>query len=234
MFINNVIVNIVRFKDDYAQYWTEYCPRYGKAQCPPKPSPSHFSLNHTAICIIICSIIYYLPFVNCGAVLYATILKGLISFITFNFTSGDLCYSKTGTIIDYSTFVDIYGGHMARYSGFQGLVTSYEQRRGALTRRLIARASQYYFQIDSAIMCGAGIYPNDTVVIDRALHPRDGDVVLLIMEGNFAIRRYRRIGGHITLTTEEETESHQSLECELDEVTLYGVVTAVIHYLREG
>ena len=122
---------------------------------------------------------------------------------------------------------------MTRYSGFQGLVTNYEQRQEALTCRLIARPSQYYFQIDSAIMRGAGIYPNDMVVVDRALRPRHGDIVLLAIEGNFALRRYQRIGDHITLTTEEGRES-QSSEYELDEAILYGVVTAVIHYLREG
>ena len=43
-------------------------------------------------------------------------------------------------------------------------------------------------------MLGAGIFPGDIAVVDRALTANDGCIILAIVGGEFTIKRYRTRG----------------------------------------
>ena len=48
-------------------------------------------------------------------------------------------------------------------------------------------------------MTGAGIFPGDIAVVDRALTAADGSVILGILDGEFTIKHYRTCAGRVWL-----------------------------------
>lgn len=53
-------------------------------------------------------------------------------------------------------------------------------------------AATFFVQADSEAMRGAGIRPGDILVVDRALSPVAGAIVVATVDGELVVRRYRR------------------------------------------
>jgi DNA polymerase V len=51
-------------------------------------------------------------------------------------------------------------------------------------------------------MTGVGLFPGDIAVVDRARTPVDGSIVLALLGGEFAIKRYRCKGARVWLPAE--------------------------------
>ena len=60
-------------------------------------------------------------------------------------------------------------------------------------------AATFAVRVAGESMIGAGIYPGDIAVVDRAITATDGAIILGILDGEFTIKRYRRKGGAVTL-----------------------------------
>jgi DNA polymerase V len=79
-------------------------------------------------------------------------------------------------------------------------------------------------------MLGAGIHPNDILVVDRSIDPVVGKVVIRALNGELTVKRLKSIGSEIVLGAENPAYSDITVQEEVDLVTL-GVVTNVIHVL---
>lgn len=82
------------------------------------------------------------------------------------------------------------------------------------------RASTYLWRLEARGIPELGWLPGTTVVTDRALLPREGDLVVATADDEFVVRRWQR-GKMVPL--DGRTESAQ-------EVAIWGVVT---HTLTE-
>ena len=63
-------------------------------------------------------------------------------------------------------------------------------------------AATFAVRISGESMSGAGLYPGDIAVVNRARHAVNGNVILALVDGDFTIKRYRNQGGQIRLTAE--------------------------------
>jgi DNA polymerase V len=77
-------------------------------------------------------------------------------------------------------------------------------------------------------MIGAGIQSGDVILIDRALTPQKGNIVLAILDGEFTVKRVDIIND--TLFLIPENPALKPIEVgEESTFQVWGVVTFVIH-----
>jgi len=116
-------------------------------------------------------------------------------------------------------------------AGFPSPADDYMDRALDLNEHLVAHpAATFFVRASGDSMRGAGIHDGDTLVVDRALDPKDGDVVIAALDGELTVKRIRRRAGRVELLPENpdyppiEVGPEASFE-------LWGVVTYVIHKL---
>jgi len=77
--------------------------------------------------------------------------------------------------------------------------------------------STFFMKVRGSSMKPMGVHNNDILVIDRSLKASSHDIVVVIHEGEFCIQQYR--------------PDKVSLTFNMDDTTLWGVATYVIHKL---
>ncbi|MBF9239927.1 translesion error-prone DNA polymerase V autoproteolytic subunit [Hymenobacter sp. BT683] len=100
-----------------------------------------------------------------------------------------------------------------------------------LTKHLFRHpASTFLARVSGDSMIGAGIHPGDLVAVDRALAPREGSIVVAVVEGEHTIKRLQLRGGQRWLVAENARYAPVAVDREVG-LLVWGVVTHVIHAL---
>ncbi len=99
-----------------------------------------------------------------------------------------------------------------------------------LNEMLIAHpAATIFAKINGTELEPYGISDGDILIVDTAIEPEDGKLILVDLSGNFTVKNYRLVEG------EEFLESHdrQYLPLSIGELNYkpIGVITAIIHSL---
>lgn len=82
-------------------------------------------------------------------------------------------------------------------------------------------------------MVDAGINSGDLLIVDKSLDATDGDVVIATVDGQFTVKRFRRIGTNLRLVA--ANPSHPQIEISAESsVEIWGVVIHVIHSPRRS
>ncbi len=90
-------------------------------------------------------------------------------------------------------------------------------------------ASTFYVRVEGNSMLGAGIHPDDLLVVDLSLEPRDGNVVIAIVNGEFTVKRLH-VAKNKTVSLHPENDKYPVITIEESmEFRIWGVVTSVIH-----
>lgn len=89
-------------------------------------------------------------------------------------------------------------------------------------------AATFFLRVEGDSMTGAGIYPGDMLIVDRALEPRDGKIIVAALNGEFTVKRIRYRDGAPVLVPENSSYREIPVNCEM-EFFVWGVVTSVIH-----
>ncbi len=114
-------------------------------------------------------------------------------------------------------------------AGFPSPATDYLEGLLDLNEYLIKHpAATFFARVDGDSMIGCGIFPDDIVIVDRALEAQNNSVVLARYDGEFAIKKLRIENGVYFLVSENEAYPAIQINEELDFV-VWGVVTTVIH-----
>lgn len=101
-----------------------------------------------------------------------------------------------------------------------------------LNEHLIDRPQATFFvKVQGESMIDAGIHDGDLLVVDRALTPRDHDVIIAQLFGEFTVKRIRLHHTHILLMPENPAYQPITVTPDMD-CSIWGVVTNVIHSLR--
>jgi DNA polymerase V len=122
-------------------------------------------------------------------------------------------------------------------SGFASPAQDWFEDRIDLNRHLITDiTSTYIVRVSGHAMVGAGISDGDELIVDRALQPRDGSVVIAVLDGELIIRRLR--------VTSTDSSSSASSTVELiaasdgypvipvpdpENLVIWGVATRCLH-----
>lgn len=134
---------------------------------------------------------------------------------------------------DVNAFLDVEG-HLAQTvplvgaiaaCGFPSPADDYLDRPLDFNELLITHpAATFAVRVSGFSMTGAGIFPGDIAVADRAVTPYHECIVLALLDGEFTIKRYLTKGGTITLHP-ENPEFRDIVVGEGQEFEIWGVVT---------
>lgn len=80
----------------------------------------------------------------------------------------------------------------AIHAGFPSLAADYAGERIDLVKEMNPHPeSTFYATVSGESMVDAGIFDGDIIVIDRSLDPKDGDFVIVSIDGEFMLKEYR-------------------------------------------
>lgn len=89
----------------------------------------------------------------------------------------------------------------------------------------------YYLRVEGDSMTGAGVVAGDIVVVDKSLEPKNGDIVVAAVDGDFTLKHLKRDGQKAWLVAANPAYPPIALHEALD-AQLWGVVTHIIHKTR--
>jgi DNA polymerase V len=81
--------------------------------------------------------------------------------------------------------------------------------------------------VNSDAMTGAGVQVGDVVIVDRSLSPKNGSLVIAVVDGELLIRKLEMSNHRTRLATANKKLA--SLDVTGASLTIWGVVTYVIH-----
>jgi DNA polymerase V len=94
-----------------------------------------------------------------------------------------------------------------------------------ITKRCITNpVATFFAEAEGDSMIGFGIHPGDTLVVDRSIKARDGDIAIVLWEGGLMVKklRFRRHSVELVSGDDQLAPIHVTEDSELQ---VWGVVT---------
>ncbi|MFH0753893.1 MAG: translesion error-prone DNA polymerase V autoproteolytic subunit [Candidatus Omnitrophota bacterium] len=89
-------------------------------------------------------------------------------------------------------------------------------------------AATFFVKAKGDSMIRAGIFPGSLLMVDRSLEPRQGSIILAVLDGAFTVKRFHQEGGCVVLMP--ENPKYQPIHVGLEQdFSVWGVV---IHAIR--
>src|SRR5699024_8144960 len=117
-------------------------------------------------------------------------------------------------------------------AGFPSPSQDYSDTQIDLTKLLVRdELSTFIVRVSGDSMEGAGIYDGDELIVDRSIEPRDGHVVIAIVDGEMTVKRLRVTEAGVVLQAENAAYPDVQV-AELSELMIWGVATRCLHRLN--
>lgn len=116
-------------------------------------------------------------------------------------------------------------------AGFPSPAQDYFDGRIDLNAHLIKDVtSTYVVRVSGESVEGAGISDGDELIVDRALEPRDGAVVVAVLDGELTIKRLRITPKGVIL--QAENPAYPDIEVPaLADLTIWGTTVRCLHHV---
>ncbi|MBS1699754.1 MAG: translesion error-prone DNA polymerase V autoproteolytic subunit [Actinobacteria bacterium] len=116
-------------------------------------------------------------------------------------------------------------------AGFPSPAQDYFEGDIDLTEMLVDdQAATFIVRVAGESMMNAGISNGDELLVDRSKTPRDGDVVVAVLDGELTVKRLRLTPAGVVLQA-DNSEHPDIVVPELSELTIWGTVTYCLHKL---
>lgn len=114
-------------------------------------------------------------------------------------------------------------------AGFPSPADDFLQNSIDLNQHLIQhREATFVLRVSGSSMINAGIWDGDELIVDRALPPQDGKVVIAVVDGELTVKRLHIHPKGVRLCA--ANPDYPDLEiAEGQELQIWGVVTRVLH-----
>ena len=118
-------------------------------------------------------------------------------------------------------------------AGFPSPAADFGETRIDLVAELIAHPqATYLLRVRGLSMVDAGLGDNDIIVVDRALKPSSGHIVVAVVDGDFTVKYLQMRAGRIKLKAANPTFP-DIVPKDGQTVEVWGVVTACVkQFLR--
>lgn len=148
----------------------------------------------------------------------------------FDAISTDQISFPSGTDEPKVSFVD-----MRVNCGFPSPAMDYATDKLSLSELMIRNELATFFAVATGdSMADAGIEEGDTLILDRSIEPRSGDVVLAYLGGEFTLKRLRIENGVVSLHPENESADYPVIRpTEFDDFSVEGVLTGICRRFRK-
>lgn len=113
-------------------------------------------------------------------------------------------------------------------AGFPSPADDYVEKRIDLNEELIQhREATFFLRVKGQSMVDAGIDDGDELIVDRAIKPEHGRIVIAAVDGELTVKRFFQRDGVVKLIA--ENPRHPDIELkEGQEMLIWGVVTRII------
>lgn len=116
-------------------------------------------------------------------------------------------------------------------AGFPSPAQDYFEGDIDLTEMLVDdQAATFIVRVAGESMMNAGISNGDELLVDRSKTPRDGDVVVAVLDGELTVKRLRLTNAGVVLQA-DNSEHPDIVVSELSELSIWGTVTYCLHKL---
>lgn len=113
-------------------------------------------------------------------------------------------------------------------AGFPSPADDYVEKRIDLNEELIQhREATFFLRVRGHSMVGAGIDDGDELIVDRAIKPEHGRIVVAAVDGELTVKRFYQRGGIVKLVAESPEYPNIELK-DGQEMVIWGVVTKII------
>ncbi|MBC5783594.1 translesion error-prone DNA polymerase V autoproteolytic subunit [Ramlibacter sp. USB13] len=117
-------------------------------------------------------------------------------------------------------------------AGFPSPADDFAEKRHDLNDLLITHpAATFFWRVRGTSMHGAGVADGDILVVNRALDPVHGDIVVAEVDNDFTVKYLHRRAGRVKLVAADPTFP-DIVPREGQVLTICGVVTAAIRKFR--
>src|SRR5829696_6382810 len=122
----------------------------------------------------------------------------------------------------------------ANATGFGAAADDYMERGIDLNEQLIRnKPATFFMRVSGNSMINAGIYDGDVVIVDKSVKPKNGKIVIAVVDGEMLIRRYEQSLNRLRLVPETSGLSAIDIS-EFSDFKVWGVVTCVIRMIDSG
>ncbi len=143
--------------------------------------------------------------------------------------SAVLSQPKPVLVTDKKVWLDVCGWKVP--AGFASPAGDHTRKRIDLNDHLIRNADATSVnRVKADSMIDIGLYAGDSLLIDRSIEPKHGDIVLAVLNNEFTLKRLYRKGGAIKLVPENQRYPTIVVKPE-EEFSVWGVVTYNLHKL---
>jgi DNA polymerase V len=116
-------------------------------------------------------------------------------------------------------------------AGFPSPAQDYFDGRIDLNAHLIKDiTSTFVVRVTGDSMERAGISDGDELIVNRALEPKDGSVVIAVLDGELTVKRLRLTATGVVLQAENPKYPDIKVPV-LSELTIWGVATRCLHHV---
>jgi len=116
-------------------------------------------------------------------------------------------------------------------AGFPSPAENYFEERLDLNTALIKHpAATFYVRVEGDSMVDAGIFSGDILIIDRAIPPQNGSIVIAAIDGELTVKRLQRKKSRLFLLPDNADYPPIEINKENDTM-IWGVATYNIHKL---
>ncbi|MEO5320986.1 translesion error-prone DNA polymerase V autoproteolytic subunit [Arthrobacter sp. CC3] len=114
-------------------------------------------------------------------------------------------------------------------AGYPSPAQDYFDGRIDLNEHLIKDiTSTYIVRVSGDSMEGAGISDGDELIVNRALRPKDGSVVIAVLDGELTIKRLRITASGVLLQADNPRYPDLRVPA-LSDLVIWGVATRCLH-----
>ena len=113
-------------------------------------------------------------------------------------------------------------------AGFPSPADDFKELRISLDRELVKnKEATFYARVSGDSMIGAGLEDGDLLIIDRSLNPENRKIAVCLVDGEFTVKRIKKIKETFYLMPENKKYSPIEIT-EENELTIWGIVVYVI------
>ena len=122
----------------------------------------------------------------------------------------------------------------AIHAGFPSPATDYAGDRIDIVREMSRHPeTTFYAMVSGESMKEAGLQNGDIVVIDKSLEPKNGDIIIAAVDGEFTIKEFRMDAANHCAWLIPHNDRYQPIRVtQEDNFSVWGVVTHTIHKFR--
>jgi DNA polymerase V len=114
------------------------------------------------------------------------------------------------------------------HAGFASPADDHIDQKLDLNDYLIKKpAATYFVKVSGDSMIGAGIFPGDTLIVDRSLSATNNSIVIAMVDSEFMVKRLKRHQGEIYLIS--ENSKYPPIQVKDPDMIIWGIVTYTIH-----